>query len=241
MKAVVICIQIESLTKALFQLVDRVQPMRRCIARVSVSFVLFLTILWRRFESVSGYRRGHRRLVIRRLRTVQDTRTIMMAKSGLLAAALLVAFIPVMACSRPEVEVAKCPHAGLVDGWVAAYNRHDLDALLACYGDGIENTQLPWGKRVVGKEAMRAVYAKTFAAFPDIAIRVLAIVCDKDVVVLRWEFCGTMSGDFAGTKPTNKKFQMEGCEMFRIADGKVVEQRGYWDKDTMFRQLGISK
>lgn len=131
--------------------------------------------------------------------------------------------------------------SSLVDAWSQAYNAHDLDALLACYGDDIRNTQHPWDRTVVGTEAMRAVYTKTFAAFPDIRLTVRSIIADDDGVAVRWTFAGTMRGPFAGQPPSGRSFALEGCEVFTIRDGRIVEQHGYWDKDAMFRQLGLTR
>ena len=32
---------------------------------------------------------------------------------------------------------------------------------------------------------------------------------------------------------------MGGCGVFHVVNGKIKLQRGYWDKATWFRQLGI--
>jgi len=61
----------------------------------------------------------------------------------------------------------------------------------------------------------------------------------KDWAIVEWRFSGTMKGDFAGHPPNHNVFDMNGCEMFQIANGKIIIQHGYWDKATMFTQLKI--
>lgn len=61
--------------------------------------------------------------------------------------------------------------------WVAAWNRHDLDAILAHYADGVVFTS-PFAARLTGdpagtvrgKEALRAYFA-ALARFPDLRFR----------------------------------------------------------------------
>lgn len=123
--------------------------------------------------------------------------------------------------------------------WVAAYNSHDPDAAAALYAENVTNVQLPWGKSVQGRDAMRATYVKVFTAFPDIRLEAENVLADGPWVVVEWRFSGTMRGEFAGQPPNNSSFDMRGCELFQIVDGKILVQHGYWDKATMFTQLGL--
>jgi steroid delta-isomerase-like uncharacterized protein len=136
----------------------------------------------------------------------------------------------VMAVPSPR-EVAKM--------WVDAYNRHDPDAAAALYDEHVTNVQMPYGKPVQGREAMRATYVNVFQAFPDIRVEAEQILEDGEWVSVAWHFSGTMQGTFAGQPPNNARFTLRGCEMFHVVDGKIRVQRGYWDKATMFSQLGI--
>jgi steroid delta-isomerase-like uncharacterized protein len=124
--------------------------------------------------------------------------------------------------------------------WVAAYNSHDPDAAAALYDEQVTNVQLPWAKPVQGREAMRATYLKVFRAFPDIQVEIDNLLEDGSWVAVEWRFTGTMRDEFAGHSPTNRTFSMRGCELFQIAAGRIVVQHGYWDKATMFEQLGIN-
>jgi len=124
--------------------------------------------------------------------------------------------------------------------WIEAYNSHDPDAVISLYDENVTNTQFPWGKSVQGSEAMRKTYINVFKAFPDIYIEAENIVEESTWAVVEWRFSGTMKGEFAGHAPNNNSFSMQGCEIFQIANGKILIQHGYWDKATMFNQLKIS-
>ena len=124
--------------------------------------------------------------------------------------------------------------------WIEAYNSHDTDALVSLYDVNATNLQYPWGKETRGPEAMRNTFNNVFQAFPDIHIEAKNIIAEGDWIVIAWRFSGTMKGTFSGSAPNNNSFDMHGCEMFQIANGKIRVQRGYWDKSTMFRQLKIN-
>lgn len=123
--------------------------------------------------------------------------------------------------------------------WVQAYNSHNLDALMQCYEEHAVNAQHPWGKSVHGKAAIRGIYERTFACFPDIALSADALITEDEKAAIQWEFSGTMHGEFAGHPPTGRQFKLHGCEILRFSVCKIVEQTGYWDRATMFRQLGL--
>lgn len=124
--------------------------------------------------------------------------------------------------------------------WIKAYNSHNSDAATSLYDPNVINIQFPWGKSVQGIEAMKNTYINIFKAFPDIHIEAENIVEQMDSVVVEWRFSGTMKGEFAGHTPNNKSFNIHGCEIFQIKNGKIFKQHGYWDKATMFNQLKIT-
>lgn len=130
-------------------------------------------------------------------------------------------------------------HRQFVMEWVAAYNSHNADAATALYDANVTNLQMPYGKPIQGREAMRATYVKVFQAFPDIRVQVENILEDGQWVAVEWIFSGTMQGEFANHPPNNSQFNLRGCELFQVVDGKIHAQRGYWDKATMFSQLKI--
>jgi ketosteroid isomerase-like protein len=60
----------------------------------------------------------------------------------------------------------------LLERMLAAFNRHDLEAILACFAQDavleIPRGRDPWGARYVGKAAIRAGLATRFAGIPDV-------------------------------------------------------------------------
>jgi limonene-1,2-epoxide hydrolase len=100
----------------------------------------------------------------------------------------------------------------LVQRWVEAFNRADVDALATMYAEDATNHQVAESP-VVGREAIRNFFAAGFAA-ADMHCIVENLFEDSDWAILEWR-------DPKG---------LRGCGFFHVANGKIIFQRGYWDK-----------
>ena len=69
--------------------------------------------------------------------------------------------------------------------------------------------------------------ADTHAAFPDMRITVEDMIAEGDRVAARVTMRGTHRGEFLGMAPTGKRVQVRAMDMFRIANGKIVEHWGH--------------
>jgi len=58
-----------------------------------------------------------------------------------------------------------------------------------------------------------------------------------DIVSESWVFQGTHSGDFLGIPATGKRLQVRGIEIWRLADGQIVERWGVVDAAGVMDQL----
>jgi limonene-1,2-epoxide hydrolase len=100
----------------------------------------------------------------------------------------------------------------LVRNWVEAFNRGNADEIAAFYRDDAINHQVVQDP-VIGRDAIRAMFAREFAAAEMICI-VENIFEDGDWAILEWR-------DPLG---------LRGCGFFQVRDGKIAFQRGYWDR-----------
>jgi steroid delta-isomerase-like uncharacterized protein len=123
--------------------------------------------------------------------------------------------------------------------WVEAFSRRDADALAPLYHPEATNHQVAPGEPAVGREVIIRVARGLFAAFPHSFTRVEAMHEAGEWVMLEWSGGGTWQGEFAARQPNGKTFTMRGCGFFRVQDGQIVFQRGYWDRAGWFLQLGI--
>ena len=58
-----------------------------------------------------------------------------------------------------------------------------------------------------------------------------------DIVVENWIFQGTHTGDFLGVPASGKQLQVRGIEIWRLADGNIVERWGVVDAAGVMEQL----
>ena len=109
----------------------------------------------------------------------------------------------------------------LVTAWVEAFNHQAVDALAAMYAEDAVNHQVAEAP-VVGRAAIRAMFAAGFAAAEMVCL-VENLFEDGEWAILEWR-------DPLG---------LRGCGFFHIVEGRIVFQRGYWDKRTFQRQHGL--
>ena len=100
----------------------------------------------------------------------------------------------------------------LANHWVAAWNSHDLDAIMTHYEDAIELTSpvaarllgTPDGK-VVGKANLRAYFQRGLEAFPELTFRLEDVLWGLNSVVLYYtNQKGTRTGEFMELSATGK-------------------------------------
>ena len=109
----------------------------------------------------------------------------------------------------------------VVELWVQAFNRSDADALAAFYSEGAVNHQVAEAP-ISGRPAIRDMFLAGFASAKMVCI-VENIFVDGEWAILEWR-------DPLG---------LRGCGFFHVVAGKIVFQRGYWDKLSFLRQQGL--
>ncbi len=85
----------------------------------------------------------------------------------------------------------------------------------------------------------RHVLAGFRSAFPDASLQVEEEVAEGDRVAIRWSFAGTHKGTFMGIPPTGREVTWTGITIYRIVDGRVVQEQGEEDFAGFFRQVGL--
>jgi limonene-1,2-epoxide hydrolase len=109
----------------------------------------------------------------------------------------------------------------VVEAWIAAFNRADVGALADMYAEDAVNHQVAESP-VSGREAIRQMFAAGFAAAKMVCL-VENLFEDGEWAILEWR-------DPLG---------LRGCGFFHVMAGKIVFQRGYWDKLSFLRQHGL--
>ena len=121
-----------------------------------------------------------------------------------------------------------------------ALAERDLDAAAACWKrggvdrlHGLAELEAPGG--------VRSFFEGVFAAFPDWTFETLEIAASGDYAAVRWRVTATFAGPgrFQGLAPTGARIELEGCDMLRIEDEKIVENNAYANNVGLAQQLGV--
>ena len=100
----------------------------------------------------------------------------------------------------------------IIKKWVETFNKGDAEKLASFYSDNAINHQVA-NEPVEGKEAIKQMFANEFENATMVCITE-NIFEDGEWAILEWK-------DPLG---------LRGCGFFKIHNGLIQFQRGYWDK-----------
>lgn len=81
--------------------------------------------------------------------------------------------------------------------------------------------------------------ARTLESFSKLSYNIHEMVAEDDRVMLRMTYSGVHDGEFFGIEPTGNRFEVEQYLVFRLADGKIVQNRWLGDYLGLFKQLDV--
>lgn len=125
---------------------------------------------------------------------------------------------------------------------VEAFNAHDEGRLQELYAEEVV-FEAPGDVRLEGREAAVGYAMAWLRAFPDARITVHNDLEAGDWVIHEFTFEGTHEETLVGPAgeipATNRHLVGRGVELLRIEDGKVVQDRLYFDQVQVLTQLGL--
>lgn len=120
----------------------------------------------------------------------------------------------------------------VVKEWIRCWDTRNADEAIELYHEEAVNLQLAVGHPLVGKKAIHKEMVDFFHAIPDSFTHEENFLEDGEWVAVEWSGGGTY-------QPSGKPFKLSGSGFFHVIDGKIKLQRGYWDKATLFGQMGF--
>jgi ketosteroid isomerase-like protein len=112
----------------------------------------------------------------------------------------------------------------ILRAFLAAFNAHDLDAIMAFFAEDCEFDMPrgpdPWGKRYVGKAAVREGLATRFAGIPDVHYDDDRHWVTGNQGVSMWLLTGTTVAGAA--------IRVRGVDLLEFRDGLIIRKDSYW-------------
>ncbi len=111
---------------------------------------------------------------------------------------------------------------GIAAAWIAAFNHHDVDALVALYAEDATHTSPKiralhpdTGGKLVGHAALSAWWRDANARLPNLRYEVVEVTADDDRVFVEY------------LRHAPDQDPMPVAEVFDIRDGRIIASRVY--------------
>jgi steroid delta-isomerase-like uncharacterized protein len=128
------------------------------------------------------------------------------------------------------------------DDVIAAWNRHDPDAIVAHVADDVIVRDVALGRPLLGRSALKHAVEAYIAAFPDLRVEITSSTLDGPRVVQEWTVTATHTGEFMGLEPTGRWTETYGATVSTYDEnGVVIEAAMYWNPLAILRQLGLDQ
>ena len=105
-----------------------------------------------------------------------------------------------------------------------AFNAHDLDTIMEFFAEDcsldMPRGPDPWGRRFVGKAAVREGLATRLKGLPDVHYSDDRHWVSGNMGVSEWLL--------TGTTPEGVRVHVRGCDHWEFRDGKVLRKDSYW-------------
>ena len=147
---------------------------------------------------------------------------------------ILLVLLALNGCQKQDASAELKP---IIDTFNEAWNTGNFASLDAVV-DSLYTKHTATGP-IVGLEALKQTITDSRVTYPDWNCTYVEEIYSGDKAVVRFEITGTNTGPGI-IPPTGKKITVEGMAIFRIADGKIVEDRSAADMLPVVQALGYT-
>ena len=131
-----------------------------------------------------------------------------------------------------------------IDRYSDAWNRHDVDTILALHAEDSVFENHSSGGLAVGKEEIGKLIEGVFATFPDLRFATRRAYFGDSVAVIEWTAHATHATPIArGARtfpPTGKSLSWDGMDILPFRDGLITRKDVYANSLSLLEQLGAS-
>lgn len=117
------------------------------------------------------------------------------------------------------------------------FNGRNLDLIDELIASEYVNHNMP--APAPGPDGFKRVITGFISAFPDMRITIEDVVSEGDRVATRGTWTGTHDGEFNGIPATGRSVAISYCDIWRIENGRFVENWVQMDMVGLMGQLGV--
>ena len=130
----------------------------------------------------------------------------------------------------------------LANDYLLAWFARDINSILAMVTDDcvFDDSPMTMTQPTHGSQALASYLTTLFTAFPDFTVMAKQISVDARRVWIEWVIEGTHEEIFLGIAPTQRRVVIRGSSSLLLRNGKIAEERRYWDASNLLQQLGQS-
>jgi steroid delta-isomerase-like uncharacterized protein len=118
----------------------------------------------------------------------------------------------------------------VVRRWTELWNQRGVDGVDEIFADDFRDEQLAARLgQPLSLDLFKASLRGLIEAMGHAQFEEHEMIAEGDQVVVRWTVRGVHQGTLWGVPPTDQPFAIEGVNIFRVHDGKIVERRSFLD------------
>lgn len=139
--------------------------------------------------------------------------------------------------TSPSASPAPLPES--LTAWAAAWASGDPTQITATYTGDAVFEEVPIGVTTHSQNELSSYLQGLKSAFPDFSLVVTDGFVTGNRAAAEWVVTGTYTGQFPGLPPgSGQHFSLRGASILELENGKVSDDREYWDAYAFLIALG---
>ena len=159
-----------------------------------------------------------------------------MNRKRVLTGAMLVAMLVLPVIAAPsDTKSSTDRDAAVAEKWIAGWNSHSPDKILALFTDDIFYEDVAFGEISHGQAEVRKFFLSELEGVPDLELKLMRADIHDGHGTIEWMFSGTDKDVFK----TGKKFSVRGVSVIDMRGRKISRNLDFYDVATIMRQVGV--
>ena len=151
---------------------------------------------------------------------------------------VIVLFASLFVSSQPTKNEKKVSNEKLAKSFCEAWSNCDGEKIASLFADIFTYEEVCSGRVFADKDALIGYINATCSGAPDLKSIPTKIISSGNQLVIEWIFKGTNTVGWPNIPANNGTFNLKGVSVMEIENGKIKNNREYWDWQTFARAVG---